>query len=386
VVDELGRLIDKSLVLVDREGDGGLRYRFLDTVREYARERLVEMNESEDVRHRHCNTFLDLAERAYAERFVREEVWGTRLEADHDNLRAAIEYARDLDVERYLELVGALAWFFQARSHFLEGRTHLTAALAATPADPFRPSRARALWGVANTLTWQGEGAAALPWMEEALHTWRSLGNQSEIALALEGIGWSHMLAGRDAEACATFEESLALFREHGDRVLVTRAMGALGQALVALHRVEEAEPLAKEIIAFSSALGDKRSEHLGWHYLADCALIQGECQESLELYKQSLRLAHAIGDRLETCFEIQGVAMSLAGLGQSERALRLAGAVKAEWERLGVDPHMRFWDELLDTYLGGARAILNQVQSEEADRSGRLLSFEDAIQDAFNA
>ena len=112
---------------------------------------------------------LDLAERAYRERFVREAAWGEQLEIEHDNLRATIDLVERSDPERCLQLVGALAWFFQTRSHFVEGRDLLTRAVAATSAAPARPARARALWGVANTLTWQGDAASALTWMEEAL-------------------------------------------------------------------------------------------------------------------------------------------------------------------------------------------------------------------------
>jgi tetratricopeptide (TPR) repeat protein len=343
------------------------------------------VNESEAVHQGHLDLFLDMAEQAYRERFVKEEFWGATLEKEHDNLRSAIERAKE-DPETYLRLIGTLAWFFQARSHFLEGRAHLAAAVAATPNDPPRPARARALWGIANTLTWQGEGAAALPWMQEALQTWRALGDRKETALALEGIGWTHMLAGKDDEALARFEESLALFRELGDPVLVNRGMAALGQVQVALHRVDEARLIAQELISFSSAEGDKRNEHLGWHYLADCALIEGKCDESLALYKESLRLANALGDRLETCFEIQGVAMSLAGLGQSEKALRLAAAVKAEMARIGVDPHMRFWDELLERYLGMDRESMTSEEAEKMIKSGGFFEFDRSIQDALNA
>jgi len=384
VLEQLERLIDKSLVIVDRDRNEIPRYGFLETVRQYAEERLIEANESDAMHDRHLHVFLEIAEQAYDERFVKEEFWGSLLETEHDNLRVAIERSKE-DPETYLRLVGTLAWFFQSRSHFLEGRAHLTAAMAGTQQEPTRPARARALWGIANTLTWQGEGDEARPWMQEALQAWRTLGERKEIALALEGIGWSELLAGQDLDACATFEESHALFRELGDRVLINRAMGALGQALVALHRVDEARQIAKELIAFSSAQGDKRNEHLGWHYLADCALIEGKCDESLKLYKDSLRLAHAIGDRLETSFEIQGVAMSLAGLGQSERALQLAAAVTAEWKRLGINPHMRFWDELLDRYLGKARELLPLSAVAVADKAGRFLAFEQAIEMALN-
>ena len=385
VMDVLTHLVDKSLVLVERAG-AEPRYGLLETVRQYAQERLTEAQEGETVRQRHSSEFLALAERAYAERFTREEKWGLVLETEHDNLRAALDLVRGSDSERYLGLAGALAWFWQVRSHLVEGREHLTTALAASAPQPPRRARARALWGAANTLSWQGDAAAAMPMMEEALGIWRELGDVQEVALALEGIGWAQFLGGSDGAACATFEECLRLQREGGDPVLVNRAMVALAQVLVALHRVEEARPMASEIIAFSKTHDDRRNEHFGWHYLADCALIEGKCDQSLPLYRDSLVLAQAIGDRLEMSFEVQGVAMSLAGLGESDRAFRLAASAKAEWERIGVDLHMRFWDELMERYIGGARRASGEEAADRSWKEGRHLPFDQAIEIALGA
>jgi len=380
VLDLLSRLADKSLVLVARVGGGAPRYDLLETVRRYAQERLDEAGETETLRRRHAGEYLALAERAYAERLVREEAWAAALASEHDNLRAALGFLRQSDTERYLELAGALAWFWQVRSHLIEGRGHLTAALAATAPEPVRPARARALWGIANTAAWQGDAAAARPEMEGALRIWRQLGDLREVALALEGIGWAQFLGGEDESACATFEEGLRVQRAHGDPPLVNRAMVALAQALVALARVEEARPMAAEILAYARAHDDRRSEHFGLHYLADCALIEGNCDESVGLYRQSLVLAQALGDRLETGFELQGVAMSLAGLGDAENALRLAAAAKAEWERIGVDLHVRFWDALLKRYLDQARRALSADAADRACQDGKRLAFDEAI------
>ena len=386
VMDLLKRLVDKSLVLVEIGSDSQARYGLLETVRHYSLERLIEAGEADTVRKRHLDVFLNLAERAYTERIVREQEWAAVLEREIDNFRAALEVGRELDPEQYLQLSGALAWFWLVRSHLREGQDHLMAALAASSALPPRASRARALWGAAYTLLLQGDAAAALPWMEQALGMWREVGDVHEVALALEGIGWTQFLGGNDEPARATFEECLRLQRERGDPHLINRAMVALAQALVALHRVEEARPMASEIITFSKAHGDRRSEHFGWHYLADCALIEDKCEESLGLYQQSLVLAKEIGDRLETGFEVQGVAMSLAGLGDSEQALRLAGAAKAEWERIGAEAHIRFWDALLDHYLGAARHALGSEAADRAWNAGRSLSFDEAVSLALKA
>jgi hypothetical protein len=376
----LGRLIEKSLVVLDRDRRDEPRYGLLETVRQYARDGLNDAGEAAAVRARHAATFIDLARRAYAGRFEKEQHWTALLETEHDNLRAALEFLRDSDAERYLELSGALAWFWLACSHLSEGREHLSAALAGTPREPPRPARAQALWVAARITSFQESAAAGRPMMEEALQIWRQLGNLPEVALALEGIGWMQFVGGEDEAASETFEESLRIQQAHGDPVLINRAKVAVAQMLVALSRAEEARPMAREIIAFSRARGDRTNEHFGWHYLADCALIDGSCSESLGLYQESLRHAQATGDRLEMSFEVQGVAMSLAGLGRPEEALRLDAAVRAEWNRLGVDFHLRFWDVLLEQYIGGARRALSEDAAARQQEQGRTISLDDAI------
>jgi hypothetical protein len=102
--------------------------------------------------------------------------------------------------------------------------------------------------------------------------------------------------------------------------------------------------------------------------------------------YKQSLLLAKPLDDKVEISFEVQGVAMSLAGLGQTKLAVQLAGGVKAEWNRLGVDIHVRFWDALLDRYIGGAKEKLGNRESEQAWNQGLAIAFDDAISTALAA
>ena len=120
-LDLLGRLIEKSLVLLERDRSGEPRYGLLETVRQYARDGLNDAGEATAVRARHAATFMDLAARGYHERFEKEQHWTVILETEHDNLRAALEFLRDSDAGKYLELAGALAWFWQTRSHLVEG-------------------------------------------------------------------------------------------------------------------------------------------------------------------------------------------------------------------------------------------------------------------------
>ena len=398
------QLVDKSIVVVASDESATPRYLFLETVRQFLLERLNESGDERAVRAAHFNSMLALAERAYTNRITDEVRWTGELELQSDNMRVALEYARSVNAEKYLELVGALAWFWIIKTHLVEGRQHLATALALSAVEPSRSSRARALWGAAHMLALQGETSEAREWIDEALTMSRDLGDTRDVALALEGIGWTHFFRSEDEAARAAFEECLRLQRAGGEQHLVIRAMVGLAQVLVALGRTDEAKSMAREIIEFAETNNDKRSEHFGWHYLADCELILGNCNESLKLYKQSLALANAIGDKIEISFEVQGVAMSLAGLGLADLAeenqsdvsesprprvtvsstlgvaIQLAGAVSAEWDRLGADIHVRFWDALLDRYLGAGRRALEIEVAETEWSKGKSLSFDDAV------
>jgi non-specific serine/threonine protein kinase len=382
VLDLLTRLIDKSLVLVEQAG-GEARYGMLETVRQYALERLVESGESPAVRERHLAEYADLAERFYADRLFKEEPWNERLTREMDNLRTALAFVREGDAERYLTMVGALAYFWWARSHIIEGREHLNAALAGASREPVRRSYARALRGKGMLWAYEGGHNDATQVMEQTLAMWRELGDPLEIAGSLETLGWSQFLAGEDEAACATFEELLRIVRQHGDPNLVNRAKIGLGQLLVALSRVQEARSIAREIIAFSRQAGDRRSEHSGFHYLADCALIEGNARESLGLYRESLILANAIGDRIETSAEVEGIGMCLAALGRHGDAIRLVSAARAEWARSGVNMQIRFWDALHERYMTPARTALGAEQSEAQARAGREMTFEATVAEA---
>ncbi|MEO5616595.1 MAG: protein kinase [Candidatus Eisenbacteria bacterium] len=386
VMDLLASLVDKSLVIVGQERDGEARYGMLETVRQYGLERLLEASEAEVARNRHLDEYLALAERAYPERLVREGYWSGVLDLERDNFRAALAHARAKDSERYLALSGALAWYWQGRTHLYEGHEHLAAALAGAQPDPPRPALARALLGAANVLLWLGDTKAAQSRSHEAAQIWRELGKLNEVGLAVEAIGWAQFNSGDDLAARATFEECLRMQTEIGDPFLVNRARSGLAQVHTALHEVERSRPMAREIIAFSASHHDQRSEHLGWHFLADAALIEGRCDESIRFYRTALLLAREIGDRVETGFEVQGVAMSLAGLGHAAAALHLAAAAQAEWDRLGVDVHVRFWDELMERYLGRARQQLGPDASDTAWGRGSRISLDEAVTIALEA
>jgi predicted ATPase/class 3 adenylate cyclase len=371
-LDGLAALVDSSLLKPIADD----RFLMLETIREYARERLAHPGEVE-VRQRHSMFFSALAEHAYDHRFDAEAEWSARLETDHDDLRAALDWLSANDPDRALELAGALGWFWLSHGHLAEGWGRLAGALAAsTTAGRVRARALTASGSLAARYRDVDQGRARL---DEAIGLWRELGERGELASALGTLGWLLLYdAGDDAGSLAAFERGLELQRELGDEAGETRALVGVCQVLVALGDVERGESLSRELL--ERAAGDPRTEHFAYHFLADCALVRGDTDEAERRYRQSLQAALPLGDVIETSFEVQGVAMAAAGNDDPERALRLAASVEALWESLGMSISIAFWDALLERYIGPARAQLG----EEADAiwaEGRALPFDDAVE-----
>jgi predicted ATPase len=372
-LDDLGTLVDYSLV----KPIGDDRFLLLETIGEYALEKLREGNEEDELRRRHAGFFSALAEQAYAHRFDAEAEWSARLESDHDDLRAALDWLSENDSDRALELAGALGWFWLSRGLITEGCGRLAAVLAAS--DQAGHIRARALTSSGALVARHEDVAAGIAQLDAAVAMWRDLGDLDELASALDSLGWPLVYDANDtSRALEAFEQSLEFRRKLGDSAGATRALVGIAQVLVAMGETTRAETISLELL--DSAAGDPRTEHFAYHFLADCALIRGDPEQAGTRYRQSLRSALPLGDVVETSFEVQGVAMSEAGVGNPHRALVLAASVEALWESLGLSISIAFWDALLERYLAPARASLgNEYDAVRAE--GRALAFDDAVE-----
>jgi predicted ATPase/class 3 adenylate cyclase len=342
-LDGVASLVDSSLL----KATGDDRFLMLETIREYALERVAEA-EAVDVRQRHARFFSALAGQAYERRFDAEAEWSARIELDHDDLRAALDWLATKDPDRALELAGALGWYWLSRGLLEEGAR-------------------------------RGDAKSGREQLEEAIGLWRELGDRAELASALDSLGWPLIYdAGDEAGALAAFEEALEIRRELGDSAGVTRALVGVCQVLVALGEVDRAEAMSWDLLEYAG--DDLRTEHFAYHFLADCALIRGDTVQAETRYRQSLQAALPLGDVIETSFEVQGVAMAAAGSGDNERGLRLAASVEALWESLGISISIPFWDALLERYIGPAREQLAE-KANSIWAEGRALPFDDAVQ-----
>jgi predicted ATPase/DNA-binding SARP family transcriptional activator len=227
VADLLGRLVDKSLVVAEDDSDG-YRYRLLEPMRQYARELLVEANEASTVEGRHHSFYLELARAADPEGTAVGPIVGPgRLEADHDNLRAALGWALRHEPEQALRLAVHMGPMWMAGSHFQEGSGWLQAALAAAPAaTELRAESLRAACGLEVRLGRTGEVSEL---GSERVEIFRALGDRRAVAHALDEVGVYEYMAGRYDHAERLYAESRALAEELDDRKVAAAVLHSVG-------------------------------------------------------------------------------------------------------------------------------------------------------------
>ncbi len=321
ILDLLTQLVDKSLLVVETQS-GEARYRFLETVRQYGNDKLVESGESDRLRTRHLDFFLKQAEARQNLTGPAIDAWTQRMETEHDNMRAALEWSSaNGATETTLRLAEALSMFWNRRAHWTEGRKWLELALASTSGA--RPSlRAEALED-AGMLAWlQGDIRRAVPQLEESVALHRELGNKKSIADSLNTLGIAAYRQGDYGRAVALLEESLGLSRELGR----TEPFALYLLGIVARLRgdYERAEALGMESLAVNRELGRKRYIALSLDSLGLLAYYRGKYEQAQALCQEGLALFRELGDK----FGIAGSLNSLALVASGQSDYQQAGAL----------------------------------------------------------
>src|SRR5439155_830550 len=282
-LDHIEQLVDKSLLTVEQLDDEKLRYRLLETLRQYGAERLAEAGEEEEARERHFGHYLAVAERAYQQRIEHEAASLAALEADHDDFRVALEWARSRPRD-LLRLASALGWFWHLRSHYREGRTRLEEALRLNPAER-SGEKARALWALSMILNWQGEpkfvhfslhyladcalwrGDAknAVQLYGESLRAALDYGNEMEAATEMQGMAMGLMGSERQEEGFRLYGASCARLTE-----LHTTMIDEV--AFWVKFRERYLPPARERIGAVAADKAEKEGRAMGWQKALACA------------------------------------------------------------------------------------------------------------------
>jgi tetratricopeptide (TPR) repeat protein len=374
------------------------------------------------VRRRHAEHFLTLAEEAYPELEGPDQLeWLERLEAEHDNMRAALTWVLERKEEQLaLRLVGALWWFWWMRGHNSEGRRWLEEALA-IDGRVSPESRAMALAGVGELASLQGdldraqeacegglqllahEGREAseaklcllafLGWVawereeydqatqlfEEGLALSREMRDTWWIATSLSNLASVSHSLGDYERATELYEESMDLFREQGDKRRLAFCQNNLAMVVCSQGDLGRAAKLTEESVAPLRELGARGDVSIGLCNLGWMALLQDDLSRAAEFYRESLSLSWDAGLNPIVQRTLEGFACLAGAKGEAEQAARLWGAAQALHETEGIPRDTDFLAEA-DARISAVRSGIGEEAWEEAWRKGRAMTLDEAV------
>jgi predicted ATPase len=353
VLETVTSLVDRSL-LTTAERCGAMRYGMLESVRQYAREQLTAAGEEDQVSGRHLAWLLDLAGRADLDG-VGQSAWLDRLEADHDNFRAALERALAAgQAGPALALAGALAPFWAVRGHVGEGRGWIAAALSADTAHGDPRARAAALDGAAQLAFAHGDFRAQRDLLQESLGIWRGLGQAARVAHCLSDLGVAAHIHGEPGTARSLLDQALESARLAADQRQIAMALNGLGR-LALQDDPPKAAAYLQASLACIRQTGDLRRATIILGNLAVAAINQGQTALARARMEEQLASARELGDR-----KLTGWALTNLGLAATEAGdLAAARARQDEALRLAQE----IGDRRLQTY-----ALINRAAVSQAD------------------
>ena len=425
VLEFLSGLTEKSLVMANTTGELAPRYRMLEPIRQYVREKLGDAGETQDARRLHAAFFQKLAEEAELKLQGPEEAeWMGRLASEHDNLSAALSWSLGGgDPTLGIRLTGALPDYWVARGHVSEGMRWMEEALivvddAAEPAaraatlnaagffwaekgdfqraesclaeavairrvlgDPLRLSDTLANLGwLADS---RGDHRRAIALFEESLETARVSNQPRARAGALNGLGWTAANSGDFDRARRLWEESAAVNRDVGYRSGMGMAFINIGLLEVSLGNLDWATTVLEEALALGRRLGNKDVVQGSLHYLGLAETLGGDPNRGRALLVDALNLAAEAGRDPDTVENLEGLALAAGELGQHTRAARLWGAAVA-FRRAG---HQWFPLEqmLYAPALDAARSQTEASVWETAFAEGKAMDLDEAVEYALS-
>jgi predicted ATPase len=374
-LDLLQSLVDKSLLRHTED-----RFWMLETIREYALERLEESGEAGLLRTRHAEHLLALAEEAEPSLLgVSPQVWLDRLERDHDNLRAALNHLEASgEGELAQRLAGSVWEFWCLRGHGIEGWRRIERLL---PMDERpTPARAKALTGSTHLASQTGVDAAVeRARAEEALALHREIGDPWGIAFAEYQLALTFAATDDFATARPLIEESVRRLREVGDEHRALQALRGLAWCHLELDDVERAKALYEELLEGARAIGDQQMQARALNSLSSVAIREGHPLEVLPMIGEAYRLDREFGDPSEIAVDFIYLGRALAMVERAEDAARLLSRSEALREDLGITHPgwiLRMWEDAMSRTQGQ----LDDATFVEAWDEGRKLTSDEAV------
>jgi len=350
----------------------------LETIREFAQEKLRERGEADALRERHALHFLRLAEQLEPA-LTESPAAGDRISADHDNFRAALAWAIQTGSSSTGLLMAYALWrFWQQRGHLREGRDAFDRLLALPGSAERGAARAKGLTGAAGIAYWQNDYAAAVAWYTEAEDIIRGLDDPVWLADALYNSGTTAALIGDMATVAEKLAEGVAIGRERGDDAIISRFLQAEGYMAFMGDDLARARELLEEGLAVAERMNNAMQIGVAHHTVGQVARLQGRHSDAVTHYQAAVRIGHEMGDAAALTEPLQGLAAVAIATGDADRGVRLLAANDAIRERLGGGPPPE-WLRIGDP-LAEARGVLGDDAYRAAWEDGLKLSLDDAV------
>ena len=368
MLDLLARLVDKSMVWLDAS-----RYRCLETIRSYGRQRLEEAGELDAFQAR-LGAYLIRAAQSRQPGHLAD--WLDRLEAVYDDVGATLAWSQRTDPELGVRLAIALDVFWQLRGHASEPRQFAEAILAHTSPDfRLRPS---ALYLAGAFAYLQGDFAAARRRIDEAITEARVSGDWPTLLRALELSGLMAAAAGDLVASEAALAAALALAREHGDQATEASILHQLGLRASQKPDLPAARSLLEKSLELRRSLERSDEASMSLTFLAAVALLQADAETSRRCIIESLEIGRALRDR-RAAWSLDVLACLTTREGTLERALQLGGAGSAMHEASGNTPPAP-WEAFVSPHIQLARNGLDPDVARTKWEAGRRMAFDEAL------
>jgi len=378
VLDLLAALVDKSLVVVRDQVDE-VRYRLLETVRQFAREQLDAGRDAAAVQARHASFYAGLIREAEPHLVTRQRpAWVDRLHRELDDLRLVLAWSRDNDAALHAELAGRLGWFWYSSGLWTEGRAWLEGALPLTDPVAGPADRARVLFAAAVIASLQGHASTAREWLEESAALARAIGDRSLAAYSDSYIGVALGQSGL-AAAEAPARSALEWFEQTGDLYGKRLALAVIATLRIGQGDLDDARALSEEAVRVARQYGLGRELGIALQIAGTVRLHQRQLDDAAQSIGEALRALR--GDPqafwIARAMELMGVIESARG--RPLHATHLFGAAEARRERMGAAmfPLDR---QRLAPHIAAAREALGEEAFAEGWRAGRATPFDDAI------
>ena len=374
-LDTLTSLVDKSLVR--EEGD---RFRMLETVREYARERLELRDDRPELRRRHAEFYAGLAEAASPHLRGPGREWLDRIEAEYDNIRSALQWSLDDgELEVGLRIAESLLSFWHLRAHEAEARRWIEQACRSLDEDAPATARAAALHVLGALRFWAGEFEASARALEESLELYRAAGDLRQVAELTNTLGNATWALGDRKRTLNLRVEAIRLSWERGDPRGVARTLHYIGEESRDEGDRAGARRAFEESLDVMRELGDNAFVMASLHGLGDLELDAGAYAEAAQRYRESLLLSLELDVPRFVVYALAGLACCAAAEGDPARAGLLWGAV----ETLEQQPGLRILSFERERYERMLEDVARDPGFRSAVADGRKLTQDDAVREA---